>query len=297
MQSNPKQKVIFDTDIGSDIDDSYALCYLLNNKDCDLIGITTVTGQAKERGVLCSNLCKIANRNIPIYVGENKPIGNQEELQPICHMAKIGNDYPSYPLETKRAYEYLVDVVNEFMGEITLISVAPFSNVAKAIKLDHDFGRKLKRLVIMGGKEKQSKDLEKVLDWNMLCDREASRIMLEAEYKEFIVFPCDLTNKVFTPSSYLKENIKGKYADIMNSMGDNWFNRDHQVFHYHDPMACVYCFREDLFKLKKGNMTFIQDDKGAYTDFKECEDGKLSLAYEIDKEAFLAHLYEVINYE
>ena len=40
-----KKKVLFDTDIGSDIDDAVALAYLLAKTQCDLLGITTVPGE------------------------------------------------------------------------------------------------------------------------------------------------------------------------------------------------------------------------------------------------------------
>jgi len=42
-------KVLLDTDIGTDIDDAVCLAYLLQRPDCELLGITTVTGQPVER--------------------------------------------------------------------------------------------------------------------------------------------------------------------------------------------------------------------------------------------------------
>ena len=42
-------KVILDTDIGSDIDDAVCLAYLLAQPACDLLGITTVTGEPVRR--------------------------------------------------------------------------------------------------------------------------------------------------------------------------------------------------------------------------------------------------------
>ena len=41
-------KLLFDTDIGSDIDDAVALAYLLMQPSIDLLGITTVTGEARK---------------------------------------------------------------------------------------------------------------------------------------------------------------------------------------------------------------------------------------------------------
>ena len=56
-----KIKIILDTDIGTDIDDALALAYLLMKPECELMGITTVTGEAKTRAKLASVICKAAN--------------------------------------------------------------------------------------------------------------------------------------------------------------------------------------------------------------------------------------------
>ena len=47
-------KVILDTDIGSDIDDALALAYLLCQPRCELVGITTCTGQSLLRVQMAS---------------------------------------------------------------------------------------------------------------------------------------------------------------------------------------------------------------------------------------------------
>jgi inosine-uridine nucleoside N-ribohydrolase len=49
-------KLILGTDIGSDIDDALCLTYLLSHPDCELLGITTVTGEADKRAMLASVL-------------------------------------------------------------------------------------------------------------------------------------------------------------------------------------------------------------------------------------------------
>jgi inosine-uridine nucleoside N-ribohydrolase len=67
-------KVLLDTDIGSDIDDAVCLSYLLSQPRCELLGITTVTGEAEKRAMIASSLCKIAGKEIPIYPGIEKPL-------------------------------------------------------------------------------------------------------------------------------------------------------------------------------------------------------------------------------
>ena len=63
-------KVILDTDIGTDIDDALALAYLLNQPRCELVGITTLTGQAEIRAQMVSAMLHAAGRtDIPIHIG------------------------------------------------------------------------------------------------------------------------------------------------------------------------------------------------------------------------------------
>ena len=295
MQSSLKTKIILDTDIGSDIDDTYALCYLLNEANVDLLGVCTVTGQAYDRALLCKILIEIANRDVPVYVGDEKPLSDQDILQPICHMKDIIDHFHiSQSVEDEDASDYLVRMANEYPNEITLVGVAPFTNIAKAVLKDAAFASKIKRLVIMGGKTDHSDSLKKVLDWNMLCDVEAGRIILDANFNDLTIFPCELTNKVFTPSTFLHEHICGKYARAIKEMGENWFNRDHEVFHYHDPMACYYCVHPEIFKLRSGRMKMVNNDKGSYTIWIDDDNGKHHLAYDIDKDKFLNDLYQII---
>ena len=51
------QKILFDTDIGTDIDDALALTYLLTEPRCQLLGVTTVSGEASLRAEMVSTIC------------------------------------------------------------------------------------------------------------------------------------------------------------------------------------------------------------------------------------------------
>ena len=50
------QKILLDTDIGNDIDDWFALGYLLSHKETELLGVTTVTGTPCRRAALADGL-------------------------------------------------------------------------------------------------------------------------------------------------------------------------------------------------------------------------------------------------
>ena len=66
-------KLLFDTDIGSDIDDAVALAYLLMQPSIDVLGITPVTGEARKRAALASRLLELAGQTVPIFPGFEAP--------------------------------------------------------------------------------------------------------------------------------------------------------------------------------------------------------------------------------
>lgn len=67
-------KLLLDTDIGSDIDDAVCLAYLLAQPECELLGITTVSGEPEKRAMLASTLCKVAGKEPPILPGAAQPL-------------------------------------------------------------------------------------------------------------------------------------------------------------------------------------------------------------------------------
>ena len=64
--------VIFDTDIGTDIDDAYALVALIRRPELELLGVTTVSSDAVARARLAAKLLSVAGgewASVPVYPG------------------------------------------------------------------------------------------------------------------------------------------------------------------------------------------------------------------------------------
>lgn len=63
--------ILLDTDIGNDMDDMQALAYLLSQLDADILGITTVTGEAIARAELADMMLRLAERGgVPVHAGQ-----------------------------------------------------------------------------------------------------------------------------------------------------------------------------------------------------------------------------------
>src|SRR5215468_7921482 len=67
---NPDQsapaKVILDTDIGDDIDDAWALAFILAHKNFDLLGVTITHGNTPARAPIAAKMLHITKRDSEI---------------------------------------------------------------------------------------------------------------------------------------------------------------------------------------------------------------------------------------
>src|SRR5438046_1534600 len=65
-----KIPVIFDTDIGSDVDDAFALALIVASPELDLQAVTTCAGDAEDRAwLVCRFLTQVGHKPIPVASG------------------------------------------------------------------------------------------------------------------------------------------------------------------------------------------------------------------------------------
>ena len=71
-----KIPVILDTDIGSDIDDAFALALIINSPEFELLGVTTVSGDTAARARIAAKMLWEAGgkwRQVPVVAGVPGP--------------------------------------------------------------------------------------------------------------------------------------------------------------------------------------------------------------------------------
>src|SRR6516225_5901557 len=70
-QVAPKVPILLDTDIGTDIDDAFALALILASPELDLLGVTTVAGDTRARARLAAKLLAESGRlDVAVVAGE-----------------------------------------------------------------------------------------------------------------------------------------------------------------------------------------------------------------------------------
>jgi purine nucleosidase len=141
-----KEKVIIDTDIGDDIDDAFAVGLALNSPELDILGFTTAWGNTKLRARLLDRLLRETGHNeIPVAVGIERYKKN----------AATFSQAPWASREPEKSHQdavtFLLDQINKYPGEITLIAIGPETNLGAAIERDRATFTRLKRIVLMAG--------------------------------------------------------------------------------------------------------------------------------------------------
>jgi inosine-uridine nucleoside N-ribohydrolase len=140
------QKVILDTDSGDDIDDAYALALVLTSPELKLLGVTTAWGNTALRAQLVEGLlCETGQQKIPVFVGVPTKANN------VFTQASWASRFPAPTGAGTDAIAWMAKTIRANPGQITLIEIAPLSNVGALIDRDPAAFRMLKRVVMMGG--------------------------------------------------------------------------------------------------------------------------------------------------
>ena len=142
-----KIPIILDTDIGSDIDDAFALALIVNSPELELLGVTTVSGDTAARARLAAKMLWEAGgswRRVPVVSGEpGKPLPVEQ--------TRWADGFTSPQLKHEKATDFLRTEFDRQPGKITLLTIGPLTNVAALLKEHPDVARKIKRIVMMGG--------------------------------------------------------------------------------------------------------------------------------------------------
>jgi len=143
---NARQKIILDTDIGDDIDDAFALGVAVSSPRIQLLGVTTAWGNTDLRARLAARfLARTGHRDIPVSAGP-KTLAKFPFTQ-----TRWASKFPEPANGWPNAVDFILDAIRKNPGQITLISIAPLSDVGALIDKDPATFRKLKRVIIMGG--------------------------------------------------------------------------------------------------------------------------------------------------
>ena len=252
-------KVILDTDIGSDIDDAVCLAYLLEQSRCELMGITTVTGEAVSRAQMASALCRIAGREIPIYPGVEEPLVAEQKQPKAPQAAVLTAQEKKERFPEGQAVEFLRKTIRKHPGEIHLLTIGPLTNVGLLFGLDPEIPSLLAGLTSMAGVYlKQTRDAHPT-EWNISCDPHAAAIVLSKAPEETRLIGLDVTLQVTMSAAEVKERFSSPLLSRVAEFAEVWFRRAKKIT-FHDPLAAAVLFNDEICGFQKGGVRVALGD-------------------------------------
>ncbi len=296
--STGKEKLLVDTDIGNDIDDTVCLAYLLCQKQCEIMGITTVSGEPFTRAKLASALLKAAGRDdIPIYPGVEQPLLTPQK-QPVAHQVKY---LPKWPHEKKfpegQAIEFMRRTIRENPNEVTLLGVGPLTNIALLFAVDTEIPVLLKRLVIMCGVFNYRYKGEPCLtEWNARCDPYATAMVYKAPVKNILSVGLDVTSEVILEKEEIIRRFNNGILSVVLDFSGILDNTRQSIV-FHDPLAAAVIFKKEICHFKRGQVE-VEIGNGrleGLTSWKADAEGNNEVAFGVNKEMYFDHFFSTIN--
>jgi inosine-uridine nucleoside N-ribohydrolase len=291
---------LLDTDIGSDIDDAVCLAYLLAQPECDLLGITTVSGEPEKRAMIASALCRSAGRAVPIYPGADAPLLIPQR-QPVARQAEA---LPRWEHDRAfpqgQAVEFLRRTIRAHPHEVVLLTIGPLTNVGLLFALDREIPRLLKGLVMMagafaGGLSGRSRFERR--EWNASLDPHAAAVVFQAPLAGLRAVGLDVTSQVTLDAAEVRRKFQADRLRPVLDFAEVWFQSvDHITFH--DPLAAAVLFDPSLCRFEKGTVEVeLASERllGLTHWTPGGSDAPHEVAFEVDAGRFFEHCFSVLG--
>ncbi|RZR87939.1 hypothetical protein BHM03_00015422 [Ensete ventricosum] len=151
-------------------DDSLTILMAFQLPEIEILGLTTIFGNVGTQDatrnalllvlsslLMTMFLCEIAGHpQVPVAEGSHVPLkGEEPSIADFIHGSDgLGNIFLPPPVGEKmdrNASEFLVEMVSQYPGDVSILALGPLTNLALAIKRDPCFASKVKKIVILGG--------------------------------------------------------------------------------------------------------------------------------------------------
>ena len=308
-------KIIIDTDTAGD--DTIGILTALHN--FDVLGITITGGNVDFDQQIDNALytTEIAGYdNIPVYPGYEGPIFGQDEshtmVEDVHGSDGMGDSFFSKPkrsAEDSHAIDFIIKTVNENPGEVTLLAIAPLTNIAMAIKKDPTIVDKVKHLYIMGGTNNALGNIVPSAEYNFYVDPEAAKLVLQSGI-EMTMVGWDMCTDYSLMFDKEHEEIEAlatkgsKFFTDVNRVVKKFNKEVHKLDGTTHPDTLLVAIAADEKIMSQSNKYFVDvETKGELTRGYSLVDinGRLDkepnvrVCEKVDRERFKAHLYDVLG--
>jgi inosine-uridine nucleoside N-ribohydrolase len=278
-----KQKIIFDCDLGGDIDDAFAVALILASPEFEVLGFVMDQGYTPKRAqVACKLLYETGMEHIPVVVGRQ----TNEYFTSQFHWAE-GFD-KIQPIK-KSAVDFIIENLYKYPDEVILFTVGPVPNMMDVIKKDPEVLKKAKHIYSMFGSFYMGYDTGPIIsaEWNVRGDEEAAKVFA-ASGAEITFSGLDVTTYVNLNENY-RDKLLRRQSPLTNALSGLYTLWRYESYAQpdpvlHDVVAVGMLLWPELFTTRSAHVKVID---GGYTVIDESKTPNCKIGMSIKKEEFL----------
>jgi len=248
--------VILDTDIGDDIDDTWALGLLLKSPEFDVKLVVGEYGKTEYRAKLIAKFLERAGR-ADVGVGVGMKSGPDGEGQ----LSEWVKDYnlDRYPGKVHRdGVQAMIDTIMRSREQVTLICIGPMPNLAAALEREPGIARRV-NLVNMAGSVRVGYGGSKTVsaEWNVKADVASAQRVFSAPWKSMTITPLDTCGLVSLEGDQYQRVVKS-IDPIATEIVENYrlwskqgkFDEDHRSTTLYDTVAVYLAIHKNLCQME-----------------------------------------------
>ncbi len=266
--------VILDTDPG--IDDAMAIAFLKSRDDVRLLAITTVFGNA-DIATTTRNALYLVDRfrmKVPVHAGASEPldIPRRPVASHVHGDDALGNtglalDFVGQP-SPESAHEAIVRLVRANPHRVSILAIAPLTNLALALRAAPDIAALVREVVVMGGAfgyGARRGNVSPVAEANVANDPHAADEVLAAHWPVTMV-GLDVTSQCTLPAPVAADlaehgGAEGRFLWDISRAYEKLYRENDGLDGccIHDVTAAIRLVEPDLFKTVSGPVRVVTD--------------------------------------
>jgi purine nucleosidase len=255
--------IVLDTDIGTDIDDAYALLLAAISPEAALMGVSTVNNDTVLRARIARKLLNLLGRNdVAVVAGRSDSLSSPNPpgwMGPEGMGIELGDVAPD-PIPIEEFYAQAIGRCPD--GSLSIVTIGPLTNIAWLLDQIPSEMRRAGRIVSMASTWNGWGDEHARREHNVACDPEAFERILQSGLPLTIV-GLNVTTRTSMSEAQLDEieTIRGPLAKALSGMHRVWFDRIGKAASpMHDALAVAAAFDPEILETASCSARTIDGD-------------------------------------
>jgi purine nucleosidase len=253
------KKVLIDCDPG--IDDALAIALAHGSPEVEVVGLTTVDGNADLRTTTTNalSLAEFYGMSVPVAAGADRPLlrapSRATEVHGVTGLGGASLPSPRTEPVREHAVDFLIDTLANAPGEISLTAIGPLTNIALALRKEPRIAEWAAEFVIMGGSFTRG-NRTPCAEFNIGFDPEAAAIVFGTLWRsgKLVMIGLDLTLQA-RMTARVRSRLAGlgRFETELLAPSLDFYSRHRQYRDegppIHDACAVAYVLKPGLLEL------------------------------------------------